>query len=130
VAALHTLAEPAGGRVRFAGPLDDATLEGLWRSTDLFALASEWEGYPAAIAEALRRGIPVAVTAEAAGPALVTPQTGVICESGSPVQLSRSLRRLIYDTGLRAAMADAAWEAGQSLPSWAQQARLFAAATA
>ena len=129
-AALQTLAEPAGGRVRFAGPLDHATLDGLWHGADLFALASAWEGYPAAVAESLRRGIPVAVTAGTAGPELVSPQTGVICEAGSSVQLSRSLRRLIYDTELRAAMADAAWQAGRALPNWAQQAELFAAATA
>jgi hypothetical protein len=35
------------------------------------------------------------------------------------------MRRIIFDPALRADMADAAWQAGQALPSWAQQAAQF-----
>lgn len=128
-AALHALAAQTG-RVRFTGPLDDATLETLWQRADLFALATEWEGHAAAVAEALRRGVPVAVTAGGAAAALVTPAAGIVCEVGDVAQLSKALRRLIYDTALRAQMAAAAWQAGQGLPTWAAQAERFVAATA
>jgi hypothetical protein len=49
----------------------------------------------------------------------------VVCEPGDIVTLSKSLRRLIFDTTLRRNMADAAWEIGQSLPDWTTQARAF-----
>ena len=64
---LLALAEELGiaRRVRFAGEIDDAALEHLWHGTDLFALATQWEGYGMAVAEALKRGLPVAVSSEA-----------------------------------------------------------------
>ncbi len=126
---LHALAAQTD-RVQFAGPLDDAALETLWQRADLFALATEWEGHAASVAEALRRGVPVAVTAGGAAAALVTPQAGIVCEVGDTAQLSKALRRLIYDTALRAQMATAAWRAGQELPTWAAQAERFVTATA
>ena len=63
--ALAAAAEEFGiaRRVRFAGEVSEAALEALWREADLFALATHWEGYGMAIAEALKRGVPVAVSA-------------------------------------------------------------------
>ena len=62
-ARLSPLAEEFGiaSRVRFAGEVTAAALEALWREADLFALATHWEGYGMAVAEALKRGVPVAV---------------------------------------------------------------------
>jgi hypothetical protein len=37
------------------------------------------------------------------------------------------MRRAIFDTALRAEMAEAAWQAGQRLPRWADRAAHFAA---
>jgi hypothetical protein len=37
---------------------------------------------------------------------------------------------MIFDTELRAAMADAAWTLGRSLPDWPTQGAAFAAALA
>ena len=62
--------------VGFAGEATDAALDALWREADLFALATHWEGYGMAIAEALKRGLPVAVTKPAPPAALVTPEVG------------------------------------------------------
>jgi glycosyltransferase involved in cell wall biosynthesis len=117
-------------RVTFLGELSGQPLVDLWRSADLFALATNFEGYGMVIAEALKRGLPVAVCNGGAAGALVSPETGAVCPVGDVVQLSRSLRRLIFDTGLRQSMAEAAWIAGQSLPDWPDQARAFAAACA
>jgi glycosyltransferase involved in cell wall biosynthesis len=117
------MGSPAGGRVRFAGEVAD--LAPLWQRADLFALATEWEGHPAAVAEALRHGLPVAVTAGGAAASLVTPDCGVVAPVGDADQLSKAMRRIIFDPALRADMADAAWQAGQALPSWAQQAAQF-----
>ena len=41
--------------------------------------------------------------------------------------LSKALRRLIFDASLRRDMAAVAWEAGRTLPSWQEQAQRLAA---
>ena len=122
-------ASGCSARVRFAGMLDDTALDAEWRHADLFALATEWEGYSAPVAEALRRGLPVAVTSGGNAAELVTPDVGVVCAPGETDQLSKAMRRLIFDAGLRADMATAAWQLGQTLPQWPEQAARFVEAT-
>jgi glycosyltransferase involved in cell wall biosynthesis len=102
----------------------------LWAGCDLFALTSYFEGYGVAIAEALRRGLAVAVTNAGAVPILVAPDAGVVCAPGDAEQLSKAMRRLIFDRRLLREMADVAWQSGQSLPSWDEQAARLAAALA
>jgi glycosyltransferase involved in cell wall biosynthesis len=110
-------------RVRFVEEATDA----LWAGADLFALTSHFEGYGVAIAEALRRGLPVAVTNVGAVPSLVGPEAGVVCAAGDVVQISKAMRRLIFDRALRRDFATIAWQAGQTLPSWDEQATRLAA---
>ena len=100
---LPPLAEEFGiaRRVRFAGEVTEAALEALWHEADLFALATHWEGYGMAVAEALKRGVPVAVSAGGAAGNLVTPESGVVCPAGDHINLSKALRRLIFGAGLR-----------------------------
>jgi glycosyltransferase involved in cell wall biosynthesis len=126
-AALVHQAEAAGmaARVRFAGVLDDAALEAQWQHADMFALATEWEGYSAPVAEALRRGLPVAVTNGGAAAELVTPEMGVVVHPGDADGMSKAMRRVIFDTALRADMAEAAWQSGRALPDWPAQAARF-----
>jgi glycosyltransferase involved in cell wall biosynthesis len=125
--ALTSLAEELGiaRRVRFAGEMSGAALEALWHEADLFALATHWEGYGMAIAEALKRGVPVAVTEGGAAGHLVTPEAGAVVPAGDHTNLSKALRRMIFGSDLRRAMADAAWKVGQTLPDWRTQARDF-----
>jgi glycosyltransferase involved in cell wall biosynthesis len=122
---LVALAEALGitRRVRFAGEV--AAMEPLWAAADLFALATHWEGYGMAAAEALARGIPLAITTGGALADLVPSAAGVIAPPGNVVSLGKAMRRAIFDTGLRAEMAEAAWRAGQSLPRWADRATAF-----
>jgi len=129
---LHALAAQLGieARVRFAGAVVADELETLWRNADLFALATQYEGYGMAIAEALKRGLPVVITAGGAAGTLVPPDGGVVCPVGDEEVLSKSLRRLIFDAGLRRDMADVAWASGRTLPHWHEQARRFAGALA
>jgi glycosyltransferase involved in cell wall biosynthesis len=114
--------------VTFQGEMSGAPLAELWLHADIFALATHYEGYGMVVAEALKRGLPVAVCGGGAAGALITAETGVICPPGDVDQLSKSLRRLIFDTRLRASLADAAWIFGQTLPDWQAQADDFAAA--
>jgi glycosyltransferase involved in cell wall biosynthesis len=129
--ALAALAcEPSlAGRVHLVTTdVDAEALEALWQSADVFALATNWEGYGMAVAEALRRGLPVAVTSGGQAAALVTASAGVVCPPGDHEGLSKALRRLIFDQVLRAEMRDAAWAIGQTLPGWHTQAAALLAA--
>ena len=114
-------------RVTFAGEVSPEATEALWAGADLFALTSWYEGYGMALGEALRRGVPVAVTSTGAAPTLIPPEAGVVCSPGDVEQLSKALRRLIFDARLRREMAEVAWQTGRALPSWQQQAGLLAA---
>ncbi len=129
---LVALAEELGiaRRVRFAGEVVDDALEALWHEADLFALATHWEGYGMVIAEALKRGVPVAVSAGGAAGNLVTAECGVVLPVGDHNNLSKALRRMIFGTELRREMAEAAWQVGQTLPSWQTQVTAFAEALA
>jgi glycosyltransferase involved in cell wall biosynthesis len=127
-AALRAQAEAPGlaGRVTFAGACAPEEMERLWRTADLFVSASRFEGYGMAVAEAVRRGLPLAVTSSAAAPEVIPAEASVIVEPGDHVQLSKGLRRMVFSAPLRHDMADAAWKAGRALPSWADQGRRFA----
>lgn len=109
-----------------ADPEPDA-LRRAWESAGVFALATRWESYAKAVAEALRRGIPVVVTDGGEAGALVPAEAGAVCSVDDPATFGKCLRRLLFDHALRADMAEAAWQAGQQLPSWRQQAQAFAA---
>jgi glycosyltransferase involved in cell wall biosynthesis len=130
--ALVALAQELGiaRQVRFAGEVTGEALEALWRETDLFALATHWEGYGMAIAEALKRGVPVVVTEGGAAGHLLTQAAGVACPAGDQTNLSKALRRLIFGKELRRGMAEAAWQAGQALPDWQTEVAEFAQALA
>lgn len=126
---LAALAEAAGiaKRVTFAGEVDDTTLARLYDRADLFALATNWEGYGMAAAEALARGLPTAITAGGAIAEVVPHAAGIVSPPGDSDTYSRAMRRILFDRDLRAACAEAAWTAGQTLPRWTDRAAAFAA---
>ena len=66
-----------------------------------------------AAAEAMKRGLPVAITAGGAAGDLVPMEAGVVSPPGDHVSLTKALRRMIFDAELRREMAEAAWQAGQ-----------------
>ena len=131
-AMLKSLAAELGiaDRTTFAGTVVGLALEALWQSHDLFALATQHEGYGMVVAESLKRGLPTVVTDGGAAGSLLADGAGLVCPVGDRDQLSKTLRRLIFSADLRHDYADAAWRAGQSLPTWADQAALFAEALA
>ncbi len=124
---LAALAEELGitARVTFVGEAGGAALEALYAGADIFALATHWEGYGMAVAEALARGLPIAITSGGAVADLAPKEASVVSPPGDFNSLGRAMRRMIFDRALRAQMADAAWEAGQRLPRWADRAANF-----
>jgi glycosyltransferase involved in cell wall biosynthesis len=124
VAALRTLI--AATRTTERVTLADAAADLPWDRTDVLALAHPVPGTLGAMQQALRRGIPLVLATAEAG--LGEAEGCATCLPGDEEALSKVLRRVIYDRGLRLGMAEAAWQAGQRLPDWAEQARRFAAA--
>lgn len=117
--------EGLSNRVSLVADPDLDTLEPLWARADLFALHTEWEGFPAGVAEALRRGIPAVVPPVGGIPAVLPGSAGVLAGLDDPATFGKCLRRAIFDGALRRALAEAAWQAGQALPGWPQQAAAF-----
>ena len=121
---LHDLIRALGieAKVTLRGPLEGKALEQAWSAAEIFALATRFEGYGMAIAEALARGIPVAITAGGAAESLVTPEAGVVAPVDDGEQLGKAMRRMIFSPALRATMSEAAWRQGQTFPDWQTQA--------
>ena len=108
LAALIERARPRAPRHAARRPRRRRARSARGRRADLFALATQWEGYPAGVAEALRRGIPVVVTNGGDAGDLVPPDAGVGLRAGRPGDASaKCLRRLLFDRDLRADMAEA-----------------------
>jgi len=104
-------------RVRCEVRPDGADDEALWLESDLFASAAASPGYGMATAAAMKRGLPAVIAGDAGSVPRIPAEAGAIAAPDDHVQLAKALRRLIFDRDLRAAMAEAAWQAGRLLPT-------------
>ena len=86
----------------------------LLSACDIFALASDWEGHPIAVMEAMAAGLPVVATAVGGVPEIVG-DAGLLAPAGDAEALERSLRRLIFDAELRARLGRASRERARAL---------------
>ena len=100
----------------------------LYVEADLFVLASRFEGYGMAFAEALAHGLPVVGTTAGAIPDTVPPDAGVLVEPNDVKALTRTLRMLIENPKERQWFASGALAAGAALPTWENSAKLLAGA--
>jgi glycosyltransferase involved in cell wall biosynthesis len=117
-----------GDRIAALGAVSPERLAALYAEADLFVLASRFEGYGMAYAEAIARGLPVIGSDAGAIPDTVPPDARLLVASGDIEALAEALRRVIGDAGLRRQLADAARAAAPQLPTWRQSAEIFAAA--
>ena len=116
------------GRIAALGTVSSERLAALYDDADLFALASRFEGYGMAYAEALSHGLPVIGTTAGAVPDTVPQEAGLLVTPGDVGELARALRSLIADADLRRRLSDGAVAAAQMLPTWQQSGAIFAAA--
>ena len=107
-AAVEALAYRLGlsGRVMFLGERSDVA-ELLARS-HVFVLASNWEGLPLTVLEAMRAGLPVvAFDVGGVSEAVVDGETGFLVPRGNVEALRDRILRLIESPGLRLSMGQA-----------------------
>ena len=132
VAALEALigARDLGGRVRLAGEVGDDDLARLYHESDVFVLASHYEGYGMVLAEAMARGLPIVATTGGAAADTVPAPAGLKVAPGAAAALAAALRAVVGDPPLRERLAEGSWRAGQSLPRWRDTAAIIADAAA
>jgi glycosyltransferase involved in cell wall biosynthesis len=111
-------ADGLSDRVDLVGDLDAAQLAVHYDRADLFVLATLYEGYGMAVAEALARGVPVVGTATGAIPELVTDEAGIVVAPGDRAAFTAALARVVGDTGLRQRLAEGARRVRDRLPTW------------
>ena len=120
----HKLAD----RIEVLGALPADRLATLYAGADLFVLASRFEGYGMAFAEATAHGLPVIGTTAGAIPETVPAGTGMLVPPDDTTALADSLRRMIADGDERRRLAAGAQAAAAALPTWADSAKLLAGA--
>ncbi|WP_170975939.1 glycosyltransferase family 4 protein [Rhizobium sp. FY34] len=118
-AALAASADALGlsHRLAFLGDVSETALEALWQATDLYVAASFYEGYGMAVAEAFRHGVPVITTASGAVSSWAS--GGIIqAPAEDAPAMAALIRPLLARTQDLYALSHAAWDFGQTLPSW------------
>lgn len=120
--------EDAGlsNRIELAGALDSAALEHEYAAADAFVLASRYEGFGMAFAEALAHGLPVVGSGGAAVEKTFALGGALYVEPDDLDELTDALRRVISDADLRKALKQEALQAADRLPNWTAAAHLFA----
>jgi glycosyltransferase involved in cell wall biosynthesis len=117
-----------GKRVAVLGAVPPERITELYLASDIFVLASRFEGYGMALADAIAHGLPVVSTMAGAIPDTVPAGTGLLVPPDDVAALAQALRRLISDRGERKRLAMNARATGAQLPTWQDSARLFAGA--
>ena len=113
-------------RVRTLGAVNEIELEALYQSADVFVLASFFEGYGMAYAEALARGLPVIGTTGGAIPDTVPQEAGLLVPPGNVQSLTQALRSVLQDKNLRKRLSQGAKRAALQQPTWEQTVQRFA----
>ena len=115
-------------RIDFPGELGAPELDKLYHSASMFVLATHYEGYGMALAEALARGLPVLSTHGGAVPDTVPLEAGVLVPPGDDRALAAALQELLSGPegeGRRAGLAEGSLRRSRSLPTWDDAALAF-----
>lgn len=110
-------------RVTMVGVLTEAELDRAYRQADLVVAPSRAESYGMAIADALRRGIPVVASRVGGIPQTVADtRAAVLVPPDESAALGEALREWMRDPALRAGMRAEARRARTRLPQWSDTA--------
>jgi glycosyltransferase involved in cell wall biosynthesis len=112
-----------GDRFTLLGYRDDATR--LIAGADLFVLASDHEGLPVTVMEALTLGVPVVAPAVGGLPEVVSLDNGILTPAGDPAALADAILRLT-DPATRKQLSEGAAQTGTRFSSKDAVARIDA----
>ena len=115
-------------RVRLIGEVSAGQAEQLYAQSDIFALASVYEGYGMVFSEALAHGLPIVATTGGAIPEVVPPEAGVLVEPGNAKAFADALGGLIQSPERLARLAAGSGAAGAVLTGWDVTAAIVASA--
>jgi glycosyltransferase involved in cell wall biosynthesis len=110
-------------RVCLTGAVSDCELAELYRDAHVFVLASRFEGYGMAYAEAIAHGLPVIGTRTGAIPDTVPAGAGILVPPDDAAALGTALRSMISYRWLREHCAGVARAA--PMPTWEAAAQVF-----
>lgn len=113
-------------RIRSTGEISAECLATHYGRADLFVLASHFEGYGMAYAEAIAHGLPVVGTTGGAIPRTVPPSASRLVPPGNVDALAKALREVMESEATRRALAAGARAAAVALPSWIECGDRFA----
>jgi glycosyltransferase involved in cell wall biosynthesis len=114
------------GRITLAGVVDSAALDRLYAAADIFVIASLYEGYGMAAAEAMARGLPLVASTGGALAATIPDAAALKFPPGDVKRLRAALHLMLTDAARRTVCAEASWAAGQLQPRWEQTAGCIA----
>ena len=125
---VRALAEDAdvAERISLTGALGAGELDSAYQHADLVVAPSRVESYGMAIADALRRGIPVVASRVGGIPQTVAGRAAVLVPPGEPAPLAEALQRWIADPRLRERLTEDARRGRASLPRWSDTAASIA----
>jgi glycosyltransferase involved in cell wall biosynthesis len=115
-----------GDRIAVLGAVSPQRLAVLYAEADIFVLASHFEGYGMAYAEAVAHGLPVIGSKAGAIPDTVPQDAGLLVAPGDASAFAQALRSVIGDNDLRQRLAGAARAAAPQFPTWRDSAEAFA----
>lgn len=114
-----------GGRISILGAVSAETLANLYARSDVFVLASRFEGFGMAYAEALAHGLPVVGTTGGAIPDTVPVEAGLLVEPDNVDALMLALKKMIESRDVREQLAMGARRIALTQPTWADSAQRF-----
>ena len=106
--------------------LSEADLADRYAGSDVFVLASRFEGYGMAYTEAMAHGLPIIGTTAGAIADTVTHQAGMLVAPDDVVALTKALKTMLNEPKTRENYAKEAKKTASLLPSWQDSATLFA----
>lgn len=114
------------GRITFIGEVESTRLNALYEHADLFVSSSLYEGYGMVLAEAMSHGLAIVSTTGGAAAETIPDGAAIKVPPNDAEALAGAIARMLEDPAARKSFADAAWQAGQKLPTWDQATAIVA----